>query len=181
MHRVLKLAAFAACLSAPALASETINYSYDVLGRLTTVAHSGTVNNGQQASYTHDLADNRTNVTVTGVPAAAESVYIQDRSSTTLGTVLKFNVQILPTPTSPLTFNYATADGTGAFPGVAGQDYTAKSGVVSVAAGQGAATISIQTLSGTKTHFPFFVNLSNPSTGVTLADSQGLGTINTGA
>lgn len=51
---------------APVSASETITYSYDAQGRLVAVAHSGTVNNGAQASYAFDNADNRTNVTVTG-------------------------------------------------------------------------------------------------------------------
>lgn len=53
-------------LGTPALASETIVYSYDALGRILTVTHSGSVNNGLVASYTHDKADNRTNLTVTG-------------------------------------------------------------------------------------------------------------------
>ena len=50
--------------SAPA--SETITYTYDAKGRLIQVAHSGTVNNGTQSAYTHDKADNRTNVAVSG-------------------------------------------------------------------------------------------------------------------
>lgn len=53
---------------APALASETITYSYDARGRLVTVAHSGTANNGLQTTYSHDKADNRTNKTTTGSP-----------------------------------------------------------------------------------------------------------------
>src|SRR5438128_1369898 len=52
-------------LPSPTKASETITYSYDALGRLVTVARSGTVNNGVSSSYTYDQADNRTNVTVT--------------------------------------------------------------------------------------------------------------------
>lgn len=51
-----------------AFAGETTTYSYDELGRLTNVAHSGTVNSGLNQAYTHDPADNRTNVTVTGSP-----------------------------------------------------------------------------------------------------------------
>jgi uncharacterized protein RhaS with RHS repeats len=47
-------------------ASETVTYTYDALGRLVTVAHSGSVNNGQQTTYGYDSADNRTNVTTTG-------------------------------------------------------------------------------------------------------------------
>jgi YD repeat-containing protein len=45
--------------STAASASETINYSYDARGRLKTVAHTGTVNNGKTTNYTYDKADNR--------------------------------------------------------------------------------------------------------------------------
>jgi hypothetical protein len=54
--------------SAPAFAGETTTYTYDALGRLTNAAHSGTVNAGLNQAYTHDAADNRSNVTVTGSP-----------------------------------------------------------------------------------------------------------------
>ncbi len=55
---------------APALlfAAETITYTYDAKGRLVKVERSGTVNNGVKADYTHDKANNRTNVTVSGSP-----------------------------------------------------------------------------------------------------------------
>lgn len=49
-----------------AQASETITYSYDALGRVVAVNHSGSVNNGIQANYSYDQAGNRTNVMVTG-------------------------------------------------------------------------------------------------------------------
>ena len=51
-----------------AAASETITYTYDAKGRLIKVERSGTVNNGVTTEYTHDKADNRSNVTVTGSP-----------------------------------------------------------------------------------------------------------------
>ncbi|WP_296615754.1 hypothetical protein [Sphingomonas sp.] len=51
-----------------ARASETITYTYDAKGRLIKVVHAGTVNNGVTAQYTHDHADNRTNVKTTGAP-----------------------------------------------------------------------------------------------------------------
>jgi hypothetical protein len=59
-------AIFIASFSSSAMATETITYSYDALGRLVAVAHSGAVNNGQQTVYTLDPADNRTNVRTTG-------------------------------------------------------------------------------------------------------------------
>ncbi len=55
-------------LATPAFATETITYTYDALGRVVTVVHTGTVNNNVQVTYTHDNADNRTNVIVTGSP-----------------------------------------------------------------------------------------------------------------
>lgn len=57
-----------AAASAAAIAAETINYSYDAKGRLVKVERSGTVNNGVTSNYTHDKANNRTNVTTTGSP-----------------------------------------------------------------------------------------------------------------
>lgn len=57
-------------LFAPQLAhaAETITYSYDAKGRLVKVAHTGTVNNGVQTTYSQDRADNRTQVKITGAP-----------------------------------------------------------------------------------------------------------------
>ena len=51
-------------LSHAANASETIAYTYDALGRLTKVTRTGSVNNGVDANYTYDRADNRSNVAV---------------------------------------------------------------------------------------------------------------------
>ena len=51
-------------LAATAMASETINYTYDARGRLVQVQRSGTVNNNVSATYTYDKAGNRNNVNV---------------------------------------------------------------------------------------------------------------------
>jgi len=61
-------ATIACALASAAAATETITYTYDAKGRLVKVERSGTVNNGVTTQYTHDHADNRTNVTVTGSP-----------------------------------------------------------------------------------------------------------------
>ena len=61
----LLTAAAAAFWPAAAGASETISYSYDARGRLKTVTHSGTVNNGKTTTYSLDKADNRTSKTTT--------------------------------------------------------------------------------------------------------------------
>jgi uncharacterized protein involved in exopolysaccharide biosynthesis len=67
-RRLLALVLSAAVLGAAgaAIATETITYTYDAKGRLVKVVHSGTVNNNVQVEYTHDKADNRTNVKTTG-------------------------------------------------------------------------------------------------------------------
>jgi RHS Repeat len=62
----LILAAGVGLSATAAAATETITYTYDARGRLMQVVHSGTVNNGVNTTYTHDKADNRTNVTTTG-------------------------------------------------------------------------------------------------------------------
>lgn len=59
--------AFAA-VSTVSLATETLTYTYDAKGRLIKVVRTGTVNNNVQSQYTHDKANNRKNVTVTGSP-----------------------------------------------------------------------------------------------------------------
>lgn len=65
----LALAAISiAAIPAIAWGTETITYTYDAKGRLVKVERSGTVNNGVKVQYTHDKANNRTNLTVTGSP-----------------------------------------------------------------------------------------------------------------
>lgn len=56
------------CLTAssPALATETITYTYDELGRLVTLATTGTVNNGEGVTVSYDEAGNRITYSVSG-------------------------------------------------------------------------------------------------------------------
>lgn len=69
MRRSTKIAAAVALAAAVAVqAAETITYSYDAKGRLKQVARSGSVNNGVQAQYSHDKANNRKTIVVTGSP-----------------------------------------------------------------------------------------------------------------
>jgi hypothetical protein len=71
MRVAIVLAVFAIGMVAaisPTFAVETISYTYDALGRLVKVVHTGTVNNNMQTVYTIDPADNRTNVATSGAP-----------------------------------------------------------------------------------------------------------------
>lgn len=71
IKRVNLLALSSMLISAsPSFAAETVTYTYDAKGRLVTVERTGTVNNGVKTEYTHDKADNRQNVKVTGSPNA---------------------------------------------------------------------------------------------------------------
>lgn len=54
----------ALAVTAVAMASETITYTYDSRGRLVKVERAGTVNNGVKAEYKYDKGDNRTDVNV---------------------------------------------------------------------------------------------------------------------
>lgn len=65
---IIGLTAFCAV---PALAGETITYTYDAKGRLVKVERSGTVNNGVKTEYTHDKANNRRNLKTSGSPNPA--------------------------------------------------------------------------------------------------------------
>jgi chitinase len=88
---------------------------------------------------------------------------------------LTFTVTLSHAATSTITVQFATADGTA----VAPADYTAKSGTLTFTAGQLSKTIAVA-IKGDLAVEPnetFFVNLSNP-TNATIADDQGIGTIN---
>lgn len=59
------LAAAALAVTAAAMATETIAYTYDARGRLVKVERTGSVNSYVKAEYKYDKADNRTNVNLT--------------------------------------------------------------------------------------------------------------------
>ncbi len=64
----LAIASMVLTASGGAHASETITYTYDTMGRLVKVVHTGTANNNLQTTYTQDKVDNRKNTTTTGSP-----------------------------------------------------------------------------------------------------------------
>ena len=66
MGRIFYALTMSLTLGHAAQAAETITYNYDTKGRLVRVVKSGLVNNGVTVDYTHDKANNRTNVKVVG-------------------------------------------------------------------------------------------------------------------
>ncbi len=77
--------------------------------------------------------------------------------------------------TAAFNVNYATASGTA----TSGSDFLAQSGALSFGTNVNSRTISITILGDTvqEANETFFVNLSNPTNGATIADNQGIGTI----
>lgn len=161
-------------LAASAQAGETIAYTYDALGRLVQVARSGTINNGVNASYTYDKADNRTNVTVSTGGASPPSFSVNDVSATEGGNLV-FTVTKTGTTTSSFSVNYATADGTA----TAGSDYTGTSGTLTFTSVQTSQTVSVATTDDTvvESAETVLLNLSAATGGATISDPQGVGTI----
>lgn len=158
---------------APVRGNETIADTYDARGRLTHVAHSGTVNSGVSADYGYDKADNRSNVTVT-VPSAP-SFALNDVSVTKGGT-LNLTVTKTRATSSSFTVNYATANNTAA----SSSDYNATSGTLTLAAADTTTSVIVTTLNGSSAEGTetLYVNLSSPSGGATISNSRGVGTIN---
>jgi len=91
------------------------------------------------------------------------------------GDTLVFTVTKIGSTSSSCSVNYATADGTA----VAGTHYTATSGTLTFTSIQTSKTINVTTfdlgrLRGIRT---MSVNLSSPSGGATISDSQGIGSL----
>lgn len=161
-----------AAFCSSAFAGEQISYTYDARGRLVAVSRSGTVNNGVQAAYAYDKADNRTNVTVTG--SSMPDFTISDASATE-GSALVFTVTRGGTTSASQNVSYATSNGTA----TAGSDYTTKSGTLTFAIGQTSQTISVATIDDAASEASETVNvtLSGATGGATISDALGVGTI----
>jgi hypothetical protein len=101
---------------------------------------------------------------------------IADASPVVEGNAASFIVTLSAPASGSATVNYATANGTATAPG----DYTAvTNGTVSFSAGQSTKTVTITTVDDSldENDETFFVNLSNPTGGIGIADGQGQGTI----
>lgn len=160
-----------ALLSQATHASETITYTYDALGRLIATAHSGGEYEGLQTSVSYDPAGNRSNYTVTNVPAAP-TLSISNATTTEGGTLV---FTVTKSGAGAASASWATANGTA----TSGSDYTAASGTISFALGETSKTVSITTADDAfvEPGETMTVSLSNPSSGVTIGTATGTGTI----
>ena len=115
------------------------------------------------------INDNDTAATCNGVSFAIGN------AADTEGNGLAFAVTKSGTASISCSVSYATADGTAVAPG----DYTATSGTLAFAASETTKYVSVTTLINApgESNETLYVNLSNPTNGSTISDSQGVGTL----
>lgn len=172
----------------PALSTETIVYTYDALGRLVVAQRSGSINNGQVATLCYDPAGNRTRYVSSGAGSPASCTASPSPSPSPSPTPASFSISDAQgTEGSTVVFtvmrsggttdsvNYATANGSATSTG----DYFAAAGTLTFAAGETSKTITITTRDNAvfESDEVFYINLSGASSGATIADGQGVGTI----
>lgn len=168
-------------LGAGAQASETTTFDYDAQGRLIKTSKSGGPVSGQQKCTDYDPAGNRTNRTVSasgcssggGGGGSAPSFAINDPAATFEGGTITFTVT--KTGTGAASVSYGSANITA----TAGSDYAPVSGALSFASGDTTKTVTVTTYmdSITEANETFAVNLSSPTGGASISDTQGVGTI----
>ncbi|HBB33561.1 MAG TPA: hypothetical protein DC064_17615 [Cyanobacteria bacterium UBA9273] len=136
----------------------TLNLTNPTNATIADAQGGGTITN-DDTSTTPTFSIN--DVTVTeGNSGTSNATFIVTRSGST---------------TQTSTVNFATANGTA----TAGSDYTAVSGTLTFAAGETSKTITVPIVGDTtnESNETFTLNLTNP-TNATIADAQGVGTIN---
>lgn len=92
------------------------------------------------------------------------------------GGTLTFTVTKANAASASHSVSYATANGTAA----AGSDYSSRSGTLTFTSTQTSKTVTVPSIedSNFEPNETFYVNLSSPTGGATISDSQGVGTIN---
>ncbi|MEP3224588.1 MAG: Calx-beta domain-containing protein [Parasphingorhabdus sp.] len=187
----LPLAASLVLGFSPAIASETVIYTYDELGRLVRTSQTGSVNNGVVTDIDYDDAGNRTGYDVTGSNGSGTdggvtgspgsgggetppAFSIGDASAVEGGS-LTFTISKSAATNQSYSVNWSTANGSA----LSGSDYTGNSGLLSFTGAQTSKTITIPTINNNifEQQETFYVNLTAASGGATLSDSQGAGTI----
>jgi hypothetical protein len=158
---------------APVHADETISYTYDARGRLKQVAHAGTINSGVTATYQLDPADNRSNLTVTGVTLPPS--FAISGGTVTEGGAITFTVTRSNSTGGTNAVSYATANGTADT-----SRYNSTSNTLTFAPGDTQKTFTVQTIDDSiiNGNQNFYVNLSNATGGAVIGTSQATGTIN---
>ena len=157
-------------------AAETTAYSYDSLGRLIGTIVSGSVNAGLQTGITFDAAGNRASYSVSGAATQIPTSFSVSNASATEGGALTFIVTRSGAQSAVATVRYATANGSA----IASSDYTARSGVLTFAAGETRKTVVVNTIDDAVAESieTMTLTLSNPNGATLGSPSVATGTIN---
>lgn len=173
------------------LASETVIYTYDELGRLVRTSQTGSVNNGVVTDIDYDAAGNRTDYDVTGSNGSGTDdgvtgtpgsgggetppAFAVSNGAASEGAPLTFTVNKSAATTNTYTVSWTTANGSA----LNGSDYTGNSGSLAFTGAQTSKTIVIPTVndSAFEQTEVFYLNLTAASGGATISDPQGAGTI----
>jgi|GEM_PF-3306723 len=147
--------------------STTDTYEYDALGRLVRVDNS---TSGDRAGYDYDAAGNRIAVAI-----GEFANFSIDDVVRTEGNNFVFTVTKSGATTVSHNVSYATANVSAS----AGSDYTAKSGTLTFTSSETTKTVSVTTADDSvyEAIETFNLNLSSPTNGATITDSQGVGTL----
>jgi len=178
-------------VAVPAVASETVTYTYDELGRMVRTTQTGSVNNGVVTDIDYDPAGNRTDYDVTGSNGSGTddgatgtpgsggggtppSFSISDASAVEGGS-LTFLVSKSGSTLQSYYVNWTTVDGSA----LAGSDYNSGNGLLAFGPAENSKTIAIPTVNNNiyEAIETFHVNLTAASGGATISDPQGAGTI----
>jgi hypothetical protein len=150
-----------------------VGQKYTVLTGGSVTGQFATVTGSYQASY--DAKD--AFVTATAPPAASLTIGDASVGAPDFGSAIAdFTVTLSAAQSTPVTVDYATANGTG----IAGRDYVSTTGTLTFPAGQTQETIPVTVLGPTPPgpSTTFFVDLSNPSAAnVGIARARATGTI----
>lgn len=121
------------------------------------------------------ITDNQGSGTITDNDSAPS--FAISNASVTVGGTLTFTVTKAGATEVTHAVNYATANGTA----LAGTHYTAKSGTKTFVPSTNSLSVTVNTTSGSVPvgqSKAMYVNLTSPTNNATIADSQGVGTIN---
>lgn len=170
LGQVILLGTAACSFSSLANAQQATSYSYDELGRLTSVLQSGGPASGNAAIYTYDAAGNRTNYIST--QDARLSV---NSTSASEGSPLSFIITRSGTTSNTVTVGYATSSITA----IDGKNYVGSSGILSFGVGVTSQTVNVATnVDGAYTSdLTMAMTLSSPSSGARLGTVSATGTI----
>jgi YD repeat-containing protein len=129
-------------------------------------------------SFTYTISDGRNGADTATVSVTVDSLslFSVNDPSASEGNSITFTVSRSGGTATTQTVNYATANNTA----VSGSDYTTTSGTLTFTSGQTSKPVVVPTVedSISESTETFYLNLSSPSSGSTVTDSQGVGTIN---